>query len=83
MGVNAVDSKELVKNGHLEAFVQVANRPLAASKMDRKSADLLLYPQIVAELCSYYVLLVCVFEFEFMEYSKAAVWLGKSGPDGL
>jgi hypothetical protein len=38
MEVNAIDSKELVKNGHLEAFVQVANRPVEASKMDRKSA---------------------------------------------
>ena len=83
MGVNGIYSKDPVKNVYLEAFVQVANRPVAASKMDRKSADLILYPQIVAELCSYYVLLACVFEVEFMEYSKAAVWLGRSGPDGL
>jgi hypothetical protein len=36
MGVNLIDSKEPVKNGHLEAFVQVAIRPSRAFKIDLK-----------------------------------------------
>jgi hypothetical protein len=36
MEVNVIDSKDLVKNGHLEAFVQVAIPPDRAFKIDPK-----------------------------------------------
>jgi hypothetical protein len=36
MGVNVIDSKEPVKSGHLEAFVQVAIPPDRAFKIDPK-----------------------------------------------